>query len=145
METDYSQAMFSHVIIFDYEKVVLDFGLEATANLLNAFNVAFLENIKEQLENKCLNEIYSSITDGNIKIISYDKTFHNIIKNLVDALNENSKEIISQIKHDDLLLEDEQKEFFKKIISYELLHILLKMETERVRGSNGSDKKSSKI
>jgi sugar-specific transcriptional regulator TrmB len=145
IQIDCFNETFSNVIIFNYDNVILDFGLEATANLLNAFNTELIENLEKNLDLKYRRGTHSSIVDGHIKIISNNNDFQKFVKKLVDALNENSSNIISQIKHDDLLLEDEQKDFFNKIISYELLHIILKMETQRIKGMDNEDKKPSKI
>lgn len=145
IKNEVADKIFSMTIIFNYEKVLPAFGLEATSNLVDAFNTELVQSLEKNLNYKHQEGTSSSVINGKVKFVSDNREFLKIITDLVNAINTNSKNIIAQISQEDLLLEDEQKEFFNKIISYELLHILLKMETDRVRGGDNSDKKSSKI
>lgn len=144
-QNEVADKIFSLTIIFNYEQVLPILGFEATANLLNAFNSELVQNLEKNLNYKHQEGTSSSSINGKVKFVSDSKEFCQIIMELINAINNNSNHIIEQIGQEDLLLEDEQREFFNKIISYELLHILLKMETERVRGGDNEDKKASKI
>jgi len=140
-----SDGIISQTIVLNYEIVASDFGLEATANLVNAFNTALIETLEILLDDKYQENSYASVVNGDVKFMSNNNQFNEIIVKLINALNKISENIIFQIKEEDLLLEDEQKEFFNRIISYELLHIVLVLETEKIRGGGIEDKKQSKI
>jgi hypothetical protein len=142
IKNEVADKIFSVTIALNHEQFLSDFGLEATSNLVIAFNDALVKNLEKNLHSKHLDGTSSSEVNGRIKFISDNDEFQQIIIKLANALNKTSPHIIAQITDDDLLLEDEQRDFFDKIISYELLHIILEMETDRARDG---DKKPSKI
>lgn len=145
IQKNINEGIITNNILFHYESLITDFGLEATANLLNAFNAGLIEVLEKILDEKYKKNSYISIVDGNIKIITNNNKFQDVIKKLVEEINHNKDNIVNQIKNEDLLLEDEQKDFFIRILSYELLHIILQRETDKVKDGNDEDKKSSKI
>jgi hypothetical protein len=124
---------FCIIIKFDYEIFVRNLGMEATASLVDAFYNSLVENLSATLKHKCPTEPFSLHKDPStdaVKLSNSNQGFHDLTIELLRAINMNSQEIINQVIDNDLLIEEEQKHFFDRFISYEVIHALIEQQNK---------------
>lgn len=109
----------------NYVPLIPIIGFKGTSNLVDSFYISFIENLTKAIQTKFKENNFSFDRGEIITFKSYRKEINEFALNLLKGINQDSEKIIRYIDKQDLAVEDEQKEFFDRIIPYYILSQLV--------------------